>query len=170
MLGDIKVFLTLMVLFMVAHGVLINSFTNSVEPYLGIFKMLWDIFYLPYFQIYGELFMENIENENTDVRNFQMFEHFCTNSTRIITPAECCFQGAQFNLAKVNIDIRNTYPDKEELEMCGVRNDRITVTLTAIYMMLANVIMLNILIAIFNFRYESVQKHAGKISAYLRFV
>jgi hypothetical protein len=57
-----------------------------------------------------------------------------------------------------------------ELEKCQVNNDKITVFLTAIYMMLANVIMLNILIAIFNFRYEEVQSNAKKISAYMRFL
>ena len=37
-------------------------------------------------------------------------------------------------------------------------------------MMLGNVIMLNILIAIFNFRYEQVQASSKKISAYMRFL
>ena len=36
--------------------------------------------------------------------------------------------------------------------------------------MLGNVIMLNILIAIFNFRYEQVQSSSKKISAYMRYL
>ena len=86
---------------------------------------------------------------------------------------DCCFtRRSTRKLNKLNERLssafNNSDHDFEPLGFCDIRSDRMTVILTAIYMMLANVIMLNILIAIFNFRYEHVQNNATKISCYMR--
>ena len=67
MLGDIKVFLTLMLIFMTTQGVLINSFTNPNSEYENIVNMVFNVLFMPYYQIYGELFLEDITNEKTEV-------------------------------------------------------------------------------------------------------
>jgi len=67
MIGDIQVFLALMVLFMTTQGVLLNSFTNPNTEYEGIWTMLFNVLFMPYYQIYGELFLEDITNEKTGV-------------------------------------------------------------------------------------------------------
>jgi len=67
MIGDIKVFLTLMLIFMTTQGVLINSFTNPNSEYENIVNMVFNVLFMPYYQIYGELFLEDITNEKTEV-------------------------------------------------------------------------------------------------------
>jgi len=86
---------------------------------------------------------------------------------------QCCFsRQSTFKLNKLNLRLakkfNNSGHDFENLLLCDIRSDRITVIFTAVYMMLANALMLNLLIAIFNFRYENVQKRATKLSCYLR--
>ena len=167
MLMDIKVFLTLMVLFMIAQGVLLNSFTNPNSEYEGFLVMFWDILFMPYYQIYGELFLENIVNDQIEIRTAEDYTNFC------LEDDECCFRNKRkADLKDLNSKLNETYFNSEhtfeDLHFCGIRNDRMTVILTAVYMMLANVIMLNILIAIFNFRYEQVQAASNKISAFMR--
>ena len=76
MIGDIKVFLFLMVMFMVAHGVCLNSFINPNQTYLGVGDTLFKVLYMPYFQIYGELFLENYENQEIEVNNYKEYLQF----------------------------------------------------------------------------------------------
>ena len=54
-----------------------------------------------------------------------------------------------------------------ELDFCYV-HPKMSVIATMMYMVVANIIMLNILIAMFNYRYEAVQARAVKISAHIR--
>lgn len=78
MLHELTLFLVMMFMFLLAHGVLLNSFTNPNAEYEGFFQMLWAIFYIPYFQIFGELFLENLENEPEQVFNStDYFENTC---------------------------------------------------------------------------------------------
>ena len=51
-------FIAILVVALLAYGVTSQSLMfPSREPYIGIFK---DIFYYPYWQTYGELFLEDI--------------------------------------------------------------------------------------------------------------
>ena len=81
MLHELTLFLVMMFMFLLAHGVLLNSFTNPNAEYEGILQTLWSIFYIPYFQIFGELFLENLENEPEQVFNVTDFlENSCCSS------------------------------------------------------------------------------------------
>jgi len=82
---------------MIAHGVLLNSFITTTDDYAGLFSMLWDIMYIPYFQIYGELFMEDIKNEKDQIYDFKMYNETCAG-----TAHDCCFLGTERSRNNLN--------------------------------------------------------------------
>lgn len=73
---------------------------------------------------------------------------------------KCCFNGA----IKEFQEIQKTFDD---IEKCYTR-PKLSVLATMYYMVLANVIMLNILIAMFNHSYERVKERSMKINAFQR--
>ena len=74
---------------------------------------------------------------------------------------DCCVDGRQ--------SLKDALEKKTGLELDFCYNHpHMSVIATMMYMVVANIIMLNILIAMFNFRYELVQAMSVKISAHIR--
>ena len=67
MMGDLRVFIWLMMVFLVSQGVVLQSFENPRRDLPMNFKDVMDSFYgvvyKPYFQIYGELFTDDFSND-----------------------------------------------------------------------------------------------------------
>ena len=67
MLTDLRLFMVLMGVFIISEGIILQSFKNpnSTPPNGGhdLLKLIYDIVFIPYFQIYGELFVEDFSNE-----------------------------------------------------------------------------------------------------------
>ena len=76
---------------------------------------------------------------------------------------DCCFSGKPhqklFFEQKTGVEMDTCY-----------RNPKLSVLATMFYMVIANVIMLNILIAMFSHRYEAVQTHSKKVHSYMRYL
>ena len=87
---------------------------------------------------------------------------------------KCCIHGysqlhkIRNNAALYNPNISNS-TSTMYLQDCMVYNQNMAVLLTAIYLIFANLIMLNIIIATFSYRYTVVQENAIRIAAFLRF-
>ena len=76
---------------------------------------------------------------------------------------ECCFSGKPHQ--KTFVELKTGI----EMDTC-YRNPKLSVLATMFYMVIANVIMLNILIAMFSHRYEAVQTHLKKVHYYMRYL
>ena len=83
--------------------------------------------------------------------------------TICVDDEECCFSGKphQKSFAELKTEI--------ETDAC-YRNPKLSVLATMFYMVIANVIMLNILIAMFSHRYEAVQTRSKKVHSYMRYL
>ena len=176
MLRDLKLFMIIMALFMVTHGVLLKSFKDPEKPFIDILDTLWDLVFFTYFQAYAELFLEDIRNSEIDVRTTDDYLNRCIDKNGIERKGPdnssiCCFQGSRAFLRDVNTQLRNNPNVKNYsyMEHCNVYNDAVTTILSGVYLVIANIIMLNILIAKFNFRYTIIRNNAKRISAYLRY-
>ena len=67
MMGDLRVFIWLMLVFLLSQGVILQSLENPRRDlpnnFHDIGQQFYGIVYKPYFQIYGELFVEDMSNE-----------------------------------------------------------------------------------------------------------
>ena len=73
MVSDLKVFLLLMAVFLICHGVILRSFENPNREWPSSLDTavdaIYDIVFIPYFQIYGELFVEDFGNDGKIIVN-----------------------------------------------------------------------------------------------------
>ena len=103
--------------------------------------------------------MEDFEGKTFKVSFEQVMKknlHFCEEK-------KCCFLGK-----REEKDAIEDFYDID-LEECHYAPS-LSVLVTMFYMIIANIIMLNILIAMFNYRYEVVQQKSVKLSAYFRYI
>ena len=67
MVADLRVFFWLMIIFLFSQGIIIKSFENPNEAAPStawqLYQLLYEIMFIPYFQIYGELFVEDFTND-----------------------------------------------------------------------------------------------------------
>ncbi|XP_041363121.1 transient receptor potential cation channel subfamily M member-like 2 isoform X1 [Gigantopelta aegis] len=131
MLTDLWSFFFILLLFVLSFGVAyhVNIFPNSPVSW-GILK---NVLLMPYLQIYGELFLEKIEGEDSPS---------CTR----------------------NQTIWQEVPDMR----CPEENDLSTVLL-AVYMLLTNILLVNLLIAMFSCTFNTVQENSMKVWHFYRF-
>ncbi|GFS15664.1 transient receptor potential cation channel subfamily M member 3 [Elysia marginata] len=130
MLTDLMFFFLILAVFVLSFGVAyhVNMFPNSPVSW----SILKNVIYYPYFQIYGELFLEDLE---------QGGEGDCT----------------------TNRTIWLDDPSKR----CPEENAIVPVML-ALYMILTNILLVNLLIAMFSYTFQTVQDNSTKVWRFYR--
>ncbi|XP_070536806.1 transient receptor potential cation channel subfamily M member-like 2 isoform X1 [Ptychodera flava] len=118
MMVDLLFFVGILFVFILGYGVSMQAILYPNES--RIVPLIEGVFYKPYFQIYGELFLEELRGEIDCT----------TNATLIEEGGQRC-------------------PDTHWL----------VIVLLVLYMMLSNVLLLNLLIAMFSYTFEAVQEN-----------
>ncbi|KAH9512885.1 hypothetical protein Btru_036877 [Bulinus truncatus] len=131
MLTDLMFFFLILLVFILSFGAAyhINMFPNAPVSW----SILYYVLYYPYFQIHGNLFLEDMQGE--DVSG-------CTRNETIWRN-----------------DPMNRCPEK----------NAIVPVLLAVYMVLTNILLINILIAMFSYTFQSVQDNSTKVWRFYRF-
>ncbi|XP_057292178.1 transient receptor potential cation channel subfamily M member 3-like isoform X1 [Hydractinia symbiolongicarpus] len=119
---DMMYFLVILFVFLLAYGVATKAI---LQPQAAGWHMLRDIFFHPYYNIYGELFIDRDPENNS--------------TTRFGTPTI------------------NSYAEP------------IAWTLLGAYLLIANVLLLNLLIAIFNNTFTEVEENSSQIWKFERY-
>ncbi|VDI02660.1 Hypothetical predicted protein [Mytilus galloprovincialis] len=125
-LGDLGFFIALYALFLFSFGIMYQAilFPNSVS---SPWQLLKDLVYLPYWQLYGELNLEQIEGEEPTK---------CTGNPQLYTNGT--------------------------MERCPIKN-QFNALMIAVYLILTNILLVNIIIAIFSQTFQTVQENSGMI-------
>ncbi|XP_077979889.1 transient receptor potential cation channel subfamily M member-like 2 [Glandiceps talaboti] len=130
MLHDLSHFLFILVIFMLGFGIATEAILYpNMKPR---FEILVKSLYRPYWQLYGELFLDEIEG---------------------LIDNDTCHTDPRY---------LNTCPQVEEYRW-------VAPTLTAIYVLISNVLLMNLLIAMFSFTFQKVQDNAETISRFYRY-
>ncbi|XP_070535546.1 transient receptor potential cation channel subfamily M member 2-like [Ptychodera flava] len=127
MLVDLSVFIGILFVIMVGYGVAVQAVLNPGGSPSSLFT---GIFYRPYFQIYGELFLDDISDDESCTGNLTLTDG--------------------------------------ELQTCS-RDRWFVLVLLALYMMLSNVLLLNLLIAMFSYTFAAVQDNTDIFWKYQRY-
>ncbi|XP_062507670.1 transient receptor potential cation channel subfamily M member-like 2 [Corticium candelabrum] len=130
MIIDVVLFVGLLLVCLVAYGIATEMLLFPHQE--RSFDILFKIFYIPYWQIYGNLFLEEYNGgvEGTCVK----LSSFASLNQTIQVPDNVC-------------------PEKEPLAFI----------LFAFYLVLTNILLLNLLIAIFNNTFNKVQSDAESL-------
>ncbi|XP_077862252.1 transient receptor potential cation channel subfamily M member 5-like [Saccoglossus kowalevskii] len=127
---DLFYFVLILAVFVVSFGVVIEAilYPNMDPDIRIIFKSL----YKPYWQLYGELFLEEVEGL---------------------------------------IDYETCHEDPRFLNQCpSVEGHRwVAPVLTAIYMLISSILLINLLIAVFSYTIDSVQKQSKTVWRFIRY-
>ncbi|XP_074649507.1 transient receptor potential cation channel subfamily M member-like 2 isoform X2 [Tubulanus polymorphus] len=133
MLTDLMFFFAILVVFLLSYGVAIHAllYPNSKADW-GLLK---DVVYKPYWQMYGELFLDEMEGKNTETcsRNPMIYNNETSGYSR-------CSQ-----------------------------SNWLAPALFAVYMILTNVLLLNLLIAMFSYTFQTVQDNSEKVWRFYRY-
>ena len=134
---DLLFFIFIIVIFIIAYGVATEAIIFPAGKEDGITN-LWNIVWRPYVHLFGELALDDLED--------QLKEGYCKLEVKIDNPDEIDFPQCSGD--------NNTFVC-DDSKPCQYGRIIIQVFL-AIYMMLASVLMLNLLIAVFSKTYESM--------------
>ncbi|XP_071824925.1 transient receptor potential cation channel subfamily M member-like 2 isoform X3 [Apostichopus japonicus] len=128
MMVDLLFFVCILAVFLIGYGVASQAilFPNETDPR----KLFTGIFYHAYFQMYGELFLENIEGDG------------CSDNTTLI-----------------DLGLATQCPEHSWMG----------ILLLCIYMMLSNVLLLNLLIAMFSYTFSNVQDNTDEFWKFQRY-
>ncbi|CAC5398367.1 unnamed protein product [Mytilus coruscus] len=102
----------------------------------ALYWRLWKIMSLPYWQIYGELFLEDLKGENN-------------------SNGSCTF-------------IQSEWESDPSIERC-VEYDWAIMIIAAIYMLISNLLLVNLVIALFSYRFEEVQNNSDRLWKFWRY-
>ncbi|XP_048256759.1 transient receptor potential cation channel subfamily M member 2-like isoform X1 [Haliotis rufescens] len=131
MLTDLLFFFFILLVFVLSFGVAYH--TNLYPNHIPSYKILINVLYLPYWQMYGELFLERVQGEDD--------------------PSSCT---------------RNETLWRADLApRCPEPNALVSILL-AVYMILTNILLVNLLIAMFSYTFQTVQDNSMKIWRYYR--
>ncbi|XP_052778337.1 transient receptor potential cation channel subfamily M member 2-like isoform X2 [Mya arenaria] len=132
MLIDLMFFLGIFLVFLLSFGIMYqaNLFPNSPANW----RLLKNVLYIPYWQMYGELFLEDMEGEPPAQ---------CTNDENVWRAAG----GA------------NRCPEQIAL----------VPLLAAVYLILTNILLVNLLIAMFSYTFQVVQDKSEQVWRYYRY-
>lgn len=124
MLEDLKQFVFILLIFIIAYGIALQavSFPGPGKFQRGFWEVLRGIVDLPYWQMYGELFLEEISGQKPN-------------------------------------EYAEVHPTAQWLSPA----------LLAGYMLFTNVLLLNLLIAIFSYTFERVQEDSDKVWKFQRY-
>ncbi|CAC5426872.1 TRPM3 [Mytilus coruscus] len=122
-LEDLGFFIALYALFLLSFGIMYQAilFPNSESSPL---ELLRDLVYLPYWQLYGELNLGQIEGEEPSK---------CTNDPQLYTNGT--------------------------MQRCPIKN-HFNVLMPAVYLILTNILLVNIIIAMFSQTFQTVQDNS----------
>nr|KAG5702764.1 hypothetical protein BaRGS_003638 [Batillaria attramentaria] len=125
MLTDLMFFFFILFVFVLSFGVAYhaNMFPQSPPSW----TILYNVLYFPYFQMYGELFLENMQGDDIDG---------CTRNETIWR--------------------------EDPSQRCPAEN-AIVPTLLALFMILTNILLVNLLIAMFSYTFQQVQDNSLKV-------
>ncbi|XP_072167495.1 transient receptor potential cation channel subfamily M member 3-like [Diadema setosum] len=126
MMNDTAKFIVILFVFLISYGVASRALMSPMKEW--DWNVLRDVVYTPYWQIYGELFIDESDP----------FIHNCS-----------LFPGGGLETCHVGIVL-------ERLIM-------------GIYLLIANVLLINMLIAIFNNTFQRVQENANEIWKFQRY-
>ncbi|ESO89164.1 hypothetical protein LOTGIDRAFT_229069 [Lottia gigantea] len=129
MLTDLFFFFLILLVFIMSFGIAYqaNLYPNSPSSWV----ILKNILYLPYWQMYGELFLERVEGE----------EEGCTYNETIW---------------------------REDLSQRCPETNAFVPVLLAIYMILTNILLVNLLIAMFSYTFQTIQDNSLKVWRFYR--
>ncbi|XP_061196286.1 transient receptor potential cation channel subfamily M member-like 2 [Saccostrea echinata] len=135
MLTDLMFFLLILLVFILSFGVAYhaNLYPNSPKEWV----LLKDVVYHPYWQMYGELFLENKEGNDPSAD-----AGTCTSNETIWRSGE--------------------------VDRCPEKN-ALVVLLMVVYMLLTNILLVNLLIAMFSDTFQKVQDNSEKVWRYHRY-
>ncbi|CAC5398354.1 TRPM2 [Mytilus coruscus] len=97
---------------------------------------IWKIISLPYWQLYGELFLDELKGE--------------TNSSGSCTSVEL------------------EWESNPDIERC-VEYDWAIMVIAAMYMLISNLLLFNLIIALFSYRFKEVQNNSDRLWKYWRY-
>ncbi|XP_063435501.1 transient receptor potential cation channel subfamily M member-like 2 [Mytilus trossulus] len=97
---------------------------------------IWKIMALPYWQLYGELFIDELKGD--------------TNSN-----GTCTF-------------VESEWESNPDVERC-VEYDWAIMVVAAMYMLISNLLLFNLIIALFTYRFKEVQNNSDRLWKYWRF-
>ena len=153
MLHPLKTFLVLLIVFIVGYGMasqaLITPGAKFKHAFIGNYSLVEGILLTPYWQMYGELNLDEIDEK---------IEKRGTRSLNIsLTDPDF-----------VNIEKRNCTQEEIDLGYCeDFSNYNYYVkAMLGVYMLIGNIMLLNMLIAIFSHIYEDVEKNAKAVRWY----
>ncbi|XP_050394392.2 transient receptor potential cation channel subfamily M member 2 [Patella vulgata] len=131
MLTDLFFFFLILLVFIMSFGIAYsaNLYPNS-QPSWVILK---NIMYMPYWQMYGELFLERIEGDDD--------------------PESCT---------------RNETIWRNDLSLRCPEKNAIVPILLAVYMILTNILLVNLLIAMFSYTFQTIQDNSMKVWRFYR--
>ncbi|XP_063435619.1 uncharacterized protein LOC134716540 [Mytilus trossulus] len=142
MLKDLFRFIGILFVFMMGVGVLYHA--NMYPAHYDMWNTndwtywrIWKIMYIPYWQIYGEIFLDTLEANNHDNES-------CTS----------------------NQSLWESNPG--EMERCN-EYDWVLIVIAALYMLISNLLLVNLVIALFSYRFEIVQANSEKLWRYWRY-
>ena len=132
---EIFSFMMLLIVFILAYGVAIQAI---IDPYRELSwqklsEIIQDIFLLPYWQMYGELSLESLEVIDSTG---------CSNVSNLNSEMTCA-----------------TAPDWQNLRS----SKTIAPLFLGIYLLIGNVMLLNLLIAIFTSVFEEVHENSNEV-------
>ncbi|KAK7112164.1 hypothetical protein V1264_011657 [Littorina saxatilis] len=130
MLTDLMFFFFILLVFVVSFGVAYHA--NMFPQAPPSWSILVNVLYFPYFQMYGELFLENLKGDDVDG---------CTRNETIWR--EDPFKRCPSETAVVPI-------------------------LLAVYMILTNILLVNLLIAMFSYTFQTVQDNSTQVWRFYR--
>ncbi|XP_069123673.1 transient receptor potential cation channel subfamily M member-like 2 isoform X2 [Argopecten irradians] len=131
MLTDLMFFFAILAVFVLSFGIAYqaNLFPNDPPTW----TLLKQVVYLPYWQMYGELFLENMEGEE---------------------PSSCTTNETLWRAGTMT--------------RCAESNALVPLLL-AIYMLLTNILLVNLLIAMFSDTFQKVQDNSLKVWRFYKF-
>ncbi|KAL5018957.1 hypothetical protein ScPMuIL_004679 [Solemya velum] len=132
MMLDLWFFFLILAVFIVSFGICYRAIIFPNSP--ANWKLVKDVVYFPYWQIYGELFLDNMEG---------------------VEPSTCSHN-------------RTIWHDLEEMERCPEPSQLVPL-LAGVYMILTNILLVNLLIAMFSYTFQRVQNNSETVWKYYRY-
>ncbi|XP_060069971.1 transient receptor potential cation channel subfamily M member-like 2 [Ylistrum balloti] len=133
MTGDLISFMMILLVFIVSYAIAAQSILYPVSNFDGDF--LVQLFRIPYWNLYGELFLDEIEMTEPECRSGPQTNE---TDTRPICPSE---------VGRYSVPI-----------------------IMSLYMIIANILLINLLIAIFSNTYTKIQENTGLYAKFQKFI
>ena len=145
MISDLMFFLGLLVVVLLAYSVCTQSLINPTRSNFN-FKTVFSLVWRPYLNMFGEL--------DLDTLNGDISEGYCLLSREYNKSVQCDNAATDYDCEG---DIFCTY------------NRYLVLVLLGVYMMVAAVMLLNLLVAVFTFTYDQINANSATIWSFQRY-